>query len=198
MKICVLQPTYRYISVQTYMSMVNLLNHFLTKGDLIQYAISDQVKIDHVRNHLVGQVLNSGMDFDYVLWIDSDSVFSVQQVEELIKHDKDIVSGLYYKRRAKDLEAVAFQDVGDKYISIIPESGLQEVEAVGFGFILMKQKVIEEMFKEYGIRQFEFQYFDESNEYKSEDITWCERVKKLGYKIWLDADCRIGHYGAMV
>lgn len=206
MKICVLQPTYRFVPTESYQSMVNLLYHFFAvKDTVIQFAISDNIKIDHVRNYLTQLFLEKDGDkiFDYVMWIDSDQVFNPGQVEQLIdnleKNQLDIISGLYHKRTSHILEAVAFDEVGDKFISIIPnKSGLQEVEGVGFGFVLMRPKVLREMHKEYGARQFEFQYIVDGNEYLGEDLTWSQRARKLGYKIWLDCDCIIGHKGAIV
>ena len=35
------------------------------------------------------------IDYDYIMWIDSDQVFSFEQIQKLISYDKDIVSGIY-------------------------------------------------------------------------------------------------------
>ena len=37
---------------------------------------------------------NGQVDYDYIMWIDSDIVFSPQHFFNLLQHDKDIVSGL--------------------------------------------------------------------------------------------------------
>ena len=203
MKIVVLQPTYRLIPTESYQCMINLLYRSFQKGDLIQYAIADSIKIDHVRNYLTQKFLEVDAEFDYIMWIDSDQVFNPEQVymliEKMEKNNLDIVSGKYYKRRARVTETCAFEEIGDEYLAVIPESkGLQEVDAVGFGFVLMRPDVLKKMQATYGQRQFEFQYLEDGIDFLGEDMTWCRRAKNIGYKIWLDNDCVIGHWGATI
>ena len=38
------------------------------------------------KNHLIK------LDYDFIMWIDSDQVFSVNSFKSLLKHDKDVVS----------------------------------------------------------------------------------------------------------
>jgi hypothetical protein len=35
------------------------------------------------------------LDYDYMMWIDSDIIFTPQQFQRLLDHNQDIVSGLY-------------------------------------------------------------------------------------------------------
>ena len=35
------------------------------------------------------------IDYDYIMWIDSDIVFKPEQFFKLLDHDRDIISGLY-------------------------------------------------------------------------------------------------------
>jgi len=39
---------------------------------------------------------NKQLDYDYMLWIDSDIIFTVEQFDKLLSHQADIVSGLYF------------------------------------------------------------------------------------------------------
>lgn len=38
---------------------------------------------------------NGQLDYDYMMWIDSDVIFSVDQFIKLLQYQKDIVGGLY-------------------------------------------------------------------------------------------------------
>ena len=72
----------------------------------ISYGLSQQYlcNIYHVRTKCLGASLDRGtnqkpfggeIDYDYIMWIDSDIIFKPEQFFKLIDHDRDIVSGLY-------------------------------------------------------------------------------------------------------
>ena len=72
----------------------------------ISFGLSQQYlcNIYHVRTKCLGASLDRGtnqkpfggeIDYDYIMWIDSDIVFKPEQFFKLIDHDRDIVSGLY-------------------------------------------------------------------------------------------------------
>ena len=46
------------------------------------------------------------LDYDFIMWIDSDQVFSVNSFISLLKHDKDVVSGLYLMKNGQQYTAV--------------------------------------------------------------------------------------------
>jgi hypothetical protein len=46
------------------------------------------------------------LDYDFIMWIDSDQVFSVNSFISLLKHDKEVVSGLYLMHDGKQYTAV--------------------------------------------------------------------------------------------
>ncbi len=52
---------------------------------------------------------------DYMFWLDSDMVVEGDAILRLMEHDKDIVSGLYFKKR--DLDPVMYVRRGDLYAS---------------------------------------------------------------------------------
>ena len=72
----------------------------------ISFGLSQQYlcNIYHVRTKCLGASLDRGtdqkpfggkIDYDYIMWIDSDIIFKPEQFFKLIDHDRDIVSGLY-------------------------------------------------------------------------------------------------------
>ena len=41
------------------------------------------------------QQVFKGQEYDYILWLDDDIVFTPEDFEKLYKEDKDVISGLY-------------------------------------------------------------------------------------------------------
>ena len=65
-----------------------------------------------------------------------------------------------------------------------PPTMLCEVDAVGFGALLMKMDVLDGM-------EFPWFKFDDCGE----DIYFCVRAKEHGFKVWLDPTYVLGHIG---
>lgn len=150
------------------------------------------------RNKISAQAIK--FDADYVMWFDSDMTFDPDTMVRLFKdleehEDIDIVSGLYFRRSAP-YTPVAFDKIfineetnestHEDYHGEL--SGLHEVGAVGFGCVLMKTDVLVDCFAEYGT------CFDPIGHF-GEDLSFCWRASKLGYKVALDCDVKCGHIG---
>ncbi len=142
------------------------------------------------RNKLAAKAMKD--EFDYVLWLDSDMVFSPDILEKLIADDKDMVSGLYF-RRTSPYTPVIFKDskledgrlVWSDYTDY-PKGELFKVAGAGFGCVLMKTDMIFDMIGKYG------DWFTPL--YSSgEDLSFCYRARELGYEIWCDSRIKCGH-----
>ena len=66
-----------------------------------------------------------------------------------------------------------------------PESKLIEVDAVGTGVMLIKNKVFKELDKPY--------FFYEAD--RSEDIMFCQACRQKGIRIYVDTTLKCGHIG---
>ena len=135
-------------------------------------------------------------DYDYVLYVDSDMVFGPDDLKKLISHDADIVSGLYVSRRGEN-NNICYTDVvtrrrfpkrDPKLVHDTLDSGYSEISACGFGFCLIKCSVIKTMYKKY-------KALFEPFKGVGEDIAFCVRAKRCGYKIFVDRDVKLGHIG---
>lgn len=142
------------------------------------------------RNKLAAKAMKD--EFDYVLWLDSDMVFSPDILEKLIADDKDMVSGLYFRRTSpytpvifKDSELKDGRLVWSDYTDY-PKGELFKVAGAGFGCVLMKTDMIFDMIGKYG------DWFTPL--YSSgEDLSFCYRARELGYEIWCDSRIKCGH-----
>jgi len=209
-KICILMPTYKNIPsvcAHDFFVLTSLLYQF---GFEPQFRFIDQTNVVVARNFLQKQVVKELAEdpdkFDIVLWLDSDQRFTFKDVLELISHyhlydEIDILSGRYITRDLECPRVCAFMVNEDKYVAVGPDTkGIKEVDGVGFGFVLMTPKVMQDMQEEYGNFSFEFRSVGdkETGGCIGEDLDWCDKAKKIGYKIYLDSNVEIGHYGGLI
>ena len=175
----------------------------------------------HVRNMCLGGDVTKGakqkpfqgnIEYDYIMWIDSDMVFSVNDFIKLLNHKKDIVSGMYLMDGGKQFTTVIdwnedYYKKNGKFHFLTPEDikgkeELMSVDYTGFGWILVKKNVFESM--EYPwFKPLWFQFGEAENgslikEFCSEDVGWCKTIKKLGYEIFVDPTIIVGHEKTIV
>jgi len=110
-----------------------------------------------------------------VLFWDSDIIATAEDVQKLLALDLPIVSGAYQQRET------------EQYCGNIPmgETGLHEVEYCGAGFLYIKREVFKKFKDEF--------YFWNYKDRLGEDIGFCKQARELGYKIYVDCDCKIKH-----
>lgn len=152
--------------------------------------------IAQARNLLVEKFLESSCD--YFLSLDTDIEWQPHQVEELMAHDKDIVSGLYRSRGPKgEYFPVYLKLADDGFYDRAPWSDVEDatelmaVPGLGMGFCLIKRKVMEAL----GTAVL-WPYAETVNDlggYMGEDITFCFRAREKGFETFLDPTVRVGH-----
>lgn len=166
-------------------------------GEVAVTHVSSSLIYDS-RNKIAVKAIELGCDF--VMWFDSDMIFNPDTMERLIAHmeDKDIVSGLYFRRSGKytpvmyktlDLHedgAIIVEDYID-----YPKDGPFKVAGIGFGCVLMKTSVLVDMAATYGT------WFT-PNGRVGEDLSFCLRASELGYDIWVDPSIKCGHVGSII
>lgn len=145
---------------------------------------------------------NGRIDYDYLMWIDSDITFSNEQFQALLDHKLDIVSGIYVYTSQNDTLACGVWE-NKAYPSVEPDTleslknrnrnskGLLEVDYCGFGFILIKKGVFESMQYPW-FRPLIFE-IDEARDQMTDDLGWCYQIKEIGYNIYVDPEIRVKH-----
>lgn len=137
-----------------------------------------------------------GLEYDYMLWIDSDMVFNFEHIEKLLEDQKDIVGGVYAMNANGVTTAGFLKEDGNHRMTnkfIMNKIHPFEVDYNGFGFMLIKKGVFEKIkypwftHEEIGFSEIDITVAT------SEDVGWCSRAKKAGYKIWLDPTVKLGH-----
>lgn len=133
------------------------------------------------RNNLVNMALDA--ETNYILWLDSDIIFPSTLSLRLLSHNENIVAGNYVTRQVPN-KSVAFPKFGiwDNTLKFEEKSDLIDVEAIGFGCVMMKTSI----FKEISSPWFEFSWSSEFNTFQGEDINLSKKLIDLGYKIKVD------------
>jgi glycosyltransferase involved in cell wall biosynthesis len=150
------------------------------------------------------------VDYDYIMWIDSDIVFTPDQFFKLIDADKDIVSGLY--KMQNNIHYATVEEWNHDFFvkngsyefltadMINKKKGLFPVAYTGFGWMLMKKGVFESL--EYPWFQptwKEYEYKGKHiKEFTMEDVAFCDLIQQKGYQIFIDPKIVVGHEKMMV
>jgi len=143
--------------------------------------------------------------YTHLLWLDDDHVFNPNFACKLAANFSrlyvDLVGGTYFNRYDPDIGGecltVAYvkdpdrtynpddiKDMVSAYPIVKPPSTLLEVDAVGFGGLMMKREVLEKVKPP----RFEFKH-------AGEDFDFCLKAKRAGFRIFLDGTTQMGHIG---
>lgn len=131
---------------------------------------------------------------DYLLMIDDDMTCPDDMFEKLYAADKDIIAPLAFTRNfphkpvmyrcVEGWDPLSNCDTFTNFpIMNYPKDKLVQVDAVGFGAVLIKMDVIKKMKAPWFM-----------NPYKTgEDINFCYEAKKYGFTTWMDTRVKLGH-----
>lgn len=149
------------------------------------------------RNNLASMAVQKGVD--YVLWLDSDMIFPNDVLKKLLEDREkgDIITGIYY-RRVQPFKPVLFSKLNidekgcewegyDDY----PEEDLFEIEGCGFGCVLTPTNIFLDVMAKFG------DMFAPIGGV-GEDLSFCWRARKCGYRIFADPRIQCGHVGHYV
>lgn len=191
--ICI--PTHESVPYQFAIALANMLGYTI-------HAIGDQVNITtHVvagtyihraRQQLLDEISETGAH--YILWLDTDHTFPKDLMIRLLSHDVEMV-GINYCTRGVPPRYVAVKRTacenrdkgGGKLCPTREDSeGLEEVEAIGFGAVLMKMSIIPTLPQDDTL-DFFFAY-EGDGMHVGEDVYFCKRVREAGWKVMIDHD----------
>jgi GT2 family glycosyltransferase len=149
---------------------------------------------------------NQEIDYDYIMWIDSDIIFNFKQFIRLLNYKKDICSGLYLMQGGRNFACVKNWD--EEFFSknghfqflsprdIQDEKSLLKVNYVGMGWMLVKKGVFESL---------EYPWFEpirkqigDTIDFTMEDVAFCHKAIEKGYEIFVDPKVIVGHEKTVV
>lgn len=142
------------------------------------------------------------LDYDYIMWIDSDSVFEPQQFKTLLDQMENnkkynVLAGTYLLEDGR--YAAHFDPQSSKKTYITKgdvEKGLGnkpfKVLYSGMGFMIVRKGVFEKIMYPW-FSPFFYEGPGGAQIYAGDDASFCNKAKDAGFDTWLDPKVIIGH-----
>jgi hypothetical protein len=162
--------------------------------------------IDQGRSQMATDALIDG--FEETLWIDSDVVFEVEDVERLRRHQMPVVSGLYAKKGTRGFASHFLP--GLPGVTLGKEGSLVELQYAATGFLLVRREVYSRIqqqlqlpvcnelfqgrptvpfFQPLAVRQQDAWWS------LGEDYAFSHRARECGFHVMADTSIRLWHIG---
>ena len=144
--------------------------------------------------------------YDYMLWIDNDIIFTINDFIKLLKMNVKIASGLYKMNDGENYATVkdwneeyfikngTFQFLNDELLSNLPT--IFKADYTGFGFILIKNGVFEQL--KYPWFRPLWKQFGNVTEFTMEDVAFCHLVKDLNIEVHINKEVIVKHEKKML
>ena len=132
--------------------------------------------------------------YDYVLFIDSDMIFTGSLLNDLLRAKKDINTGLAFMRKPPFSPCVYTsvklgETPDEKQIEFLSDFDTpREVEGCGLACCLIRTEVFRKIREKDRLCFWPFFGY-------GEDLSFCLRARKAGFKINVDPRIRVGHIG---
>ena len=145
-------------------------------------------RIVKARNALRQRALEHG--FDYFLSLEQDVIPPPDVIERLLRHGKEVVSGVYYTLLGDRLSPVAYRDSatpGRRQLVALEEveaSRLMPVVQTGLGCLLIHRSVLKKV---------EFRYEKEDALERFDDFWFCQDATQQGFQLFLDTGVKCRH-----
>jgi hypothetical protein len=191
-------PTSGFVRSGFAHSLANMMGHLCSIGIksrpgcelIIQLEMLEGSVIHTSREMIVSRSLES--DSTHLLFLDDDMVFDADILDTMFAAEKPVVITNYLLKVEDPVFLVT--DENNQNVNTTEESsGLQKVNAGGFGISLFETKV----FKETPQPWFQPVWVDKAKQYTTEDVPFFYRIRKSGFSIYLDHDAskKISHIG---
>lgn len=128
-------------------------------------------------------------DYDYLMSMDCDVMAPSNTISKLLSHDKDMVTGLYifqpYYAKTNEVFPLLWTEApnGDNRqvkLEAVFDDTLMKIRAAGWGCVLVKRKVLEEV----GLRR---------GEHTTEDVYFYVDAQEKGFSAYADTSVKCFH-----
>lgn len=147
------------------------------------------------RNVLIDQALEHGAT--HILFLDDDVIVPKDIIAKLIRHDKDIVTGLYLLRNFPH-KPIIFSYADEKgacthrFIAPDEPEGLIPIINCGLGCCLIKIEVFQTMPRPW------ITLGELEKDHWCDDIAFFNRARDYGFSLFCDLSVRVGHIASCV
>jgi hypothetical protein len=147
------------------------------------------------------------MEYDVMMWIDSDIVFKPEDLFALLESPHDVTAGVYMMEDLQNLATVKewnkeyFEKKGTfKFLrpdDIIGAPQYMQVAYTGMGWMAIRKGVVEDLKYPWFHSDLE-KVTDDIIDMNSEDVTFCKALWEAGHPIHIDTKIRVGHQKKMI
>lgn len=163
-------------------------------------------QIDLGRCQMASDALAAGCDETF--WIDADTGFHPDAVEQLRRHQLPIVCGIYPKKSKRELAIHVLP--GTRELVFGEKGGLVEILYAATGFLLVRREVYDTMRHRLDLPVCQADtgrtlvpYYaplirpdGDGWWYLADDFAFCHRARQCGYRIMADTSIRLWHLGS--
>lgn len=151
----------------------------------VAHATCGVTPVDHARNEIVRVFMKS--DCTHLFFVDADTIPPVDAIKKLLAMDTDIASGITHIYRDGGIVNNCFTDYstnadGSKMTAVVEDTGIVEIERCGGSCMLIKREVFEKI----GEKWFQNIWNEAYTGYISEDLSFCDKARELGFKLKCD------------
>ncbi len=166
---------------------------FLRNSNIMPFdgsVTTESTYLPKARNYIHNQFLEES-NLPFLMMVDSDVMFPPNAVERLLAHRVPVVGGWYKNKMPKvaphpivyDFVSETDEAINFKHREV-PGEGLEKVDGIGLGFVLMSRYVAEQLGKD-----------PYSMEHAGEDLVLCRKLMKLGISLFVDWSVGCAHIG---
>jgi len=204
-RVVVCMPLYGAIPVETFTSFFNLIAALPQLFEAAHFSFARRTFAHLSRRAIAENVLElrKKEKIDLLLWIDSDQVFTVEDIVKLFvaqkKEDADIIAP-WICHKQPPYKSVFYKKSKDAYAAVIdvPEDAMFDLDAVGFGMVLMKMEVLEKLVKKHSLEKLFNSVDPKTGGDIGEDILFCKLAQKEKFSIKGISAIKVGHAGAVI
>jgi len=196
-KILIAVPTFENICPETFKSIYDLKK---PKNCRVDFRYIRGYDCARARNEIVNLVKKS--NYDYVLMVDSDVILPENALVCLMEDSPNVVVGAYPRKRDPSksevfgIEKADYSDENRLQIDFLKKYMCNRIEirGAGAGCLLIKASIFDELKYPY----FKYVVYNAKGSFLSEDLYFCEAVRKLNYKIYVDTRVICKHVGRKI
>jgi hypothetical protein len=147
-----------------------------------------------------------GVEYDAMMWIDSDIVFKPEDFFKILESPHDVTAGLYMMEDLTHFAAVKDWKEDDFVKSgtfrfmrpedIVGSSQYVKVAYAGMGWMLIRKGVVEDL--KYPWFWSDLQKIGDLVDMSSEDVAFCRSLEAAGHPVHIDTQLRVGHQKKMI
>lgn len=164
-------------------------------------AISRNAYLPDGHNRLVKGALARTEPWDYMVFIEQDTLPPVEIFWHMELYQDPIIASLYFKKQMPP-DPVAYHDDGlnitylppSEIVPMLQKPGLYPVDIVPMGCTAIRRDVLEHFQRE-GILWFDTGRREDNADLVSDDVWFCRNARKLGYQPLLNTATICTHVG---